>query len=335
MKNGYFGLFRKFISALMMLAFIVTIVPIAAEAADGDTKQALEFKKLDVSVMPEYDDPRVLIVNEGILVNKSSKPVSGEVSFIIPKNAEIGMACELVNGGQHSCQPWRKDDAGENDRLVWKITKTLQPGEEYPVFWEYYYTPAQGYTAPNKSIDIDLTSDYNMKQVAFTIVQPLKATEVKITPSIALSGQSSEGMNYYTTTYFNKPAGEKIPLNLAYTKSDPNPSKERPQDPNNPGPQGETTSSMLGGLGKPGIIFPLLIFILGLGIFVMYFLNQRKLSKITTKTSSRKDHKDTKEVERKAPKDPKELERKKARKMLLEGKISEETYLEIMADLED
>lgn len=308
---------KRFLPGFLVFTFLVSLFPSMALAAESEdqTTEALVFKKLDVSIMPEYDDPRVLIVNEGTLVNKSSKPVTGQVSFSIPKSAEIGMACELVNGGQHSCQPWQKEDNGEYDLLSWKITKTLQPGEEYPVFWEYYYTPTQGFTAPDKTLDIGLISNYPLTQITFSIIQPLKATNVKLNPVIPLSGQTSEGMNLYSITYTDQPAGEKIPLNLSYTKTDPNPSKEKPQDPNSPLPQQGASGASL---GNPQVLFPVLIFVLGLAIFVMYFLNKRKPVRRTRKNP-----------------DKNELERKKARQLLLQGKITEATYQEILADLED
>ncbi|MDA8235255.1 MAG: hypothetical protein M0Z31_10725 [Clostridia bacterium] len=119
---------KKFISLLMALALVLLTVPLSPAYAAGD----MTMKDFSISVWPEYDDPRVLVIYQGTFVNTTGAelPKNTEVKFNIPKGAEIGMACELVDGGGHSCQPYKTDDKGDYVQLSWKTTKALKAGVE-------------------------------------------------------------------------------------------------------------------------------------------------------------------------------------------------------------
>jgi len=128
--------FKRAIIICLLLGFILGLLPLDSARAEAD----MVLKDFTVDVWPEYDDPRVLAIYQGTFVNNGSSDFDGYVKFNIPKEAQINMACEIVNGN-HLCQPYKTEDKGDYVELKWKTTKIIKPGQEYPVFLEFYYDP--------------------------------------------------------------------------------------------------------------------------------------------------------------------------------------------------
>lgn len=187
----------------------------------------LEITNLDLQIWPEYDDPRVLAIFSGTLKNVSDQSYSGLVSFNVPKNIEVQMACEIVNGDQHSCQRFQVEDKDGVQVLSWRTTKPIPPGGEYPFWLEYYYNPLQG--SPDKTMELNYTPFYKTKALSLTVKQPLTATNFKITPQTSTVAKDSEGFTNHNLIFNNVEPANPILLNISYTKTQAQPSVQPPQ----------------------------------------------------------------------------------------------------------
>ncbi len=315
----------------MILGLSMAIsVPSSFAAQDNQ----LEMKTLDLQVWPEYDDPRVLSIFNGTLTNTSGNDFNGRVYFNIPKGVEIKMACELINGSEHSCQPYDLEDKGDYQVLSWKATHSITPGQDYPIWLEYYYNPLKG--SPDKTMDLNYTPYYKTQNLKLTIKEPLKSTNFKINPAPSSKGQDGEGFNNDFYTFQNIDSVKPVNFKISYTRSDNKPSVEPKkadanQQAGTPDPLGTSAWK------KPEVLVPVSLFIVVLVAFIFYSLyyskNRPPLDRIDN--INMKYGKGSNSGNRKsagASVKPSH-EKKRIRQMLLDGEISEETYRELMEDL--
>ena len=317
------------ILVLASLAMLLTSVPPALAAQ----KNQLEMKDLDMQVWPEYDDKRVLTIFSGSLTNTSNKDFNGKIYFNVPKNIEVKMACELVNGTEHSCQPYELTDKGDYQELTWNTTHSIAPGADYPIWLEYYFNPLNGY--PDKTMSLDYTPYYDTQSMKVTIKEPLKSSNFKIEPAPGSSNQDSEGFKNDFLNYQKLTSNSPVSIKISYTRSEKEPSvKPQTQDPSQ-----ASTSDPLGTSAwkKPEVLIPVALFIVVLIIFIFYSLNSSRnvpptdrIKRIQKKYGD-SDSSDAGKNSNKAA--SKAAEKKRIRQMLLSGEISEETYRELMAEL--
>ncbi len=330
---------KRVIALLMVVAMLVLALPAVPAFAAGD---GMVLKNAKVSVWPEYDDPRVLVIFEGTFVNTGNTDFNGNVSFNVPTGAQIGMACEIVDGGGHSCQPYKTTAKSEDTQsLSWKTTKAIKPGEEYPVFLEYYYNPIKGTT--DKTIDYNFLPSYKIEKLDLNIQQPLKAEKFTVSPAALSTSQDGQGFTNHNYSFTNKTDGDKLNFKLAYTKTDPNPSKPKPLNgnaaPQSTGDGGSGSGSSLGTNAylQPGVLIPVILFVVVLVAFIVYAVNSqaqnRRAEERIERVRSKSTKTDSNSGGNSSPKFVKE--KKKLRQMLLDGQISEETYRELLADLEE
>lgn len=325
---------KRFLALLMALALVLLTVPLSPASASGD----MTMKDFSISVWPEYDDPRVLVIYQGTFVNTTGTdlPQNTVVKFNIPKGAEIGMACELVDGGGHSCQPYKTDDKGDYVQLSWKTTKLLKAGVEYPVFLEFYYNPFKGATT-DKKFDYKFIPTYTIQKLDLALKQPLKATDFKIDPAPASAGQDNEKFtnHYYTWNNLTVNDKDKVTLKISYTKTDPNPSVKKTVGQQQLASQEQGSSLGTNAWTQPSVIVPVVLFVIILVAFVIYALNNsnrrnsERIHRIKNQAKSRTSGQGTGANPKVAK------EKKRLRQMLLNGEISEETYHELLMDMEE
>ena len=333
------------LTLVLGLALIPQATPALAASSQTASAQAvpvqsvtdsqLQMKNLDIQVWPEYDDKRVLTVFNGSLTNTSDKDFSGNVYFNVPKNIDVKMACELVNGTEHSCQPYELDNKGDYQVLHWKTTHPIAPGQDYPIWLEFYYNPLKGY--PNKTMTLDYTPYYKTQNLKLTIKEPLKSSNFTIDPAPSSSNQDSEGFKNDFYTFQNLQPNQLMSLKISYTRSEKEPSV-KPQNQNN-NQQAAAASDPLGTSAwqKPEVIIPVILFIIVLIIFIFYSLKSSKntpptdrIKRIQNKYGNSNDAKADNPFNKS---NGLAAEKKRIRQMLLDGEITEETYRELMNDL--
>ncbi|ABB15003.1 hypothetical protein [Carboxydothermus hydrogenoformans] len=319
----WFHLPGKLWVLLILGVFLFFGSPVKAYAQSN-----IQFKDFTISVLPEYDEPdNILVIYEGTII--SSEPYNGEIRFMVPRkdeNIKVGMACEINEAGGHECQPFRIIDKGDYQELVWKISKIIQPGKEYKVYLEFYYYGIEG--QKNKTINYRFIPVLPIQNLTINVGQPLKATNFKLNPPSNFTGQ---GYNLNTFGYTFSNPNKPISIKISYTKEDPNPSFEKPKDDsqtaNTQAPPATSSAQANSTSSTDWVILLLVIlFIVFLGVVIFYAFKTQSSSHHVRKGkgNSRSDA-------------PAHLvaEKKRIRKLLLEGKISEETYRELINDLEN
>jgi len=306
---------------LLVLLFAALLFPNAVVAAEG-----MELKNFSVDIWPEYDDPRVLVIYQGTFVNTGNSDFTGYVKFNIPKfeipkEGQISMACEIVNGGNHSCQPYNLEDKGDYVELSWKTTRVIKPGQEYPVFLEFYYLPFT--SEPAKSFNYDFISNYDIQALTVNIKQPLRSEEFKVTPQPLTTNVDSKGFSNHKLNYSDLSAQEKLNYEIAYIKNDNEPSIQKEQQQEYSEANTKNTGLQKTNAWKNPLIYTTIgASIIIMGGFIAFGLfksnDQKRLNRKSKSTNS--------EFLK---------EKKKLRQMLTKGQISEQTYRELIEDLEE
>ena len=201
----------RLMAALLSLLVALTIMFIWFSPAYAALIRA---SKMSVSVQPEYDDPRVLVINEADLEAGVKLPV--DVTFNIPKGADIGMACEVDLNGGHACKPFKAVDKGDYQSLTFKVAK------EHKVFLEYYYDafPAG---ASQRSFDFIFRPGFPVKSLGMEVQQPLRSSGFTLTPVLPRTFTSG-GFSYHTQDYPNVSVGKPLSVKVSYSKTDNSPS---------------------------------------------------------------------------------------------------------------
>jgi hypothetical protein len=130
-----------------------------------------------------------------------------QVAFPIPANARGIQATSIDASGDLLSQPWQIVDG--------KLTYSL-PGPDFQI--EYYLDrPAGG---NQRDINYAFESPYSIRSLELAAQQPARASAFAMIPQSQRSIQGSDGFTFYLVDRANVSAGDKLPVNIRYTKND-------------------------------------------------------------------------------------------------------------------
>jgi hypothetical protein len=221
---------------------------------------SLSIQQLRVQVMPEFDDPRVLVIAQGRL----STPDTGfplEVTFRVPQGAQINqMAVMNMTTGGTRPQPFDvQPDEGDSRWSL--VTYTLDNAH---FFYEYYYNPLG--RGSDKLFTFALNSLQPITDLLLEIQQPLAARQFALgTAPASTRFDEVLGFTYHQFPVGALAAGADTGVEISYIKTDPVPSLSRDQVVMLGMQGGESTTELLSpGVvdRQPGSAVPIWIFVL-------------------------------------------------------------------------
>ena len=271
--------------ASMKMTRIILIAALFAMVLGGTPAVASEHDGLDelsVSVMPEYDDPRVLAIFEGTLNENATLPRTAE--FFVPNSAtdpQIGMACEVPEGEGHICKVYETADAGDFKSLTYNIDQARN------LFFEYYWDPFTGQAEAaegKKSFKYEFKAPANVKALSIGIQKPLKAENFVLDPPPEKTVTDQEGMDFNMYSYGSVKKDQVFTINATYVKTDPSPSKPK----SNPGGEQAAGQILGSGEGQGTLQIIVLAFvILFTGGIVAVIMRSRSAPTVATAGASR------------------------------------------------
>jgi len=205
---------------LALFALAASLLMLLGLAATPARAAELSATQMKVSVWPEYDDPRVLVINQADLDPSVQLPT--DVTFNIPKGAEIGMACEVDAGGGHACKPYQLVDKGDYQALTYKVEAQKK------IFFEYYYDAFPAGT-PERTFDFTYRPGFAVGTTSIEVQEPLRSSGFVVDPALSQTTTDSEGLTYHIQDYPDLPVDEPFAVSVSYTKTDSNPSV-KPKD---------------------------------------------------------------------------------------------------------
>ena len=193
----------------------------SSETAQPDTlgtvsarQSDLRITRLQLSIWPEYDDPRVLLIIRGELA--PGIPFPTQVNLPIPQNAEIigaGMISEL---GELLLHPHRVIPGETSETL--EITL---PSRRF--FAELYYDPFEA-SGDTKRFSYTFKAPYPIEQLDVDVQQPYAASEFVVEPPAMTQESDGRDTTYHRFVYRDVAPGQETPFAVSYVKTDTQPS---------------------------------------------------------------------------------------------------------------
>ena len=179
----------------------------------------LVMARLRLSIWPEYDDPRVLIMLRGEMTPRQAFPAS--ITLPIPKGAEIIGAGMISEQNELLLHPHQVLPGDTQD--------SLQLNLPVPRFFvEFYYNPFPT-SGIEKRFVYPTPTTYPIEVFEVDIQQPLKATNFALDPSPMERLTDNQGFTYHQFIYRDVGKGQNPTFTISYTKTVPTPSVPKPQ----------------------------------------------------------------------------------------------------------
>ena len=206
------------------VAYVQTLAeaqPAPPAQAEAEPPADLRIARLQLSIWPEYDDPRVLLIVRGELAPGAAFPT--QVTLPVPKDAELigaGMISEL---GELLLHPHRVIPGDASDSL--EITLP-SPG----FFAELYFDPFEA-SGDAKRFGYTFEAPYPINQFDVDIQMPYTASEFSTEPPAMAQETEGRDTTYHRFAYRDVAAGQPTTFTVSYVKTDPQPSVPKAGSP--------------------------------------------------------------------------------------------------------
>lgn len=168
---------NRILKFITILSLIVTGLPVHNSAYAAVDESDLIIGRMKVSIMPEYDSPGVLVVQEGKFLNRDAFPM--HVEFTIPEGVKkLTDVCSLSPGGQHFCQLYDIEKRGTRN-----VVRVGLPYSDF--FIDYKYSPFKVSENSAREFTYTVHSPYKVKTMEVHIQKPLRSERFSITPPVA------------------------------------------------------------------------------------------------------------------------------------------------------
>lgn len=180
-----------------------------------------QIQQLRIQVMPEFDDPRVLVIVQG----RMSGTFPQSTTFLLPAGAQINqMATIDVTTGQTMPQEYTTLPDVTDPRWT-RVTYELD-GAHF--FYEFYYNPLNNES--NKQFSYFFKSLLPVADLQVEVQEPLKANNFALAPAAVTTRVDGQfGFTYHQFQLGSLPAGQDVTIEVSYTKTDSSPSVSREQ----------------------------------------------------------------------------------------------------------
>jgi hypothetical protein len=197
-----------------MVVRIVALFLILALHAQAATNPPLAA--LQIEIWPEYDRPRVLVILKAELPDSAALP------------AELALRLPATSGGPSAVA--YADASGKLFNLAHEpetkgnfVTVRIRPPQRY--FHVEFYD-ALALDKPEREYRYTWPGDFAVERLSVLVKEPAAASGFAVLPSLDITGQSPDGLNHRGAQLGALKAGQQLPIEIRYTKSDTRPSTE-------------------------------------------------------------------------------------------------------------
>lgn len=200
---------RKAVFVLLAIALVLVSRPAFAVGEN------LAIGRMKVTLMPEYDAPAVLVIQEGKFADRTAFPA--EVTFTLPREVtKLTDVCSLSPGGHHFCQifdiQYGKDINFVNVKL---------PYSDF--FIDYQYAPFTAKENSTREFSFDVDTSHDINNLEVHIQQPFRSDKFEISPATD-DVYEKDGFTVYRYKQSGIKMGEKKTFKISYFKADARPS---------------------------------------------------------------------------------------------------------------
>jgi hypothetical protein len=206
---------RLVFGIILTLLAAALVMPAGLVAAEAEPPS---ISDVQVSVFPEFDDPRLLVMIQG-RIDGVTPPAT--VRFLVPDSAEMYSA-----GSKDAQDNYLNPTGGPPRREPSEILGWDEISYEVVtnVFRVEYYAPLI-VGSPDKTISYDFYTRYDINGLDIAVQEPRNSSNFNVLPASASKG-TEFGLNAWFYAYDSLKAGDALRFDVSYTKSDPNPSMD-------------------------------------------------------------------------------------------------------------
>jgi hypothetical protein len=191
----------------LALVMAVTAVPELSFAVESD--KPLTVGRMKITIMPEYDSPAVLVVQEGKFADKDAFP--RQARFTLPKEVtKLTDVCSLSPGGHHFCQIFTLHYEKDYSYIDIKL-----PYSDF--FIDYQYAPFTVKPASARDFTFSLHADYAISLLEVNVQEPLGTKDFAVDPPPA-DTYTKDGFGYSKYVLKDIKAGETKSFRIKYYK---------------------------------------------------------------------------------------------------------------------
>jgi hypothetical protein len=192
-----------------LLIFVMGALFVFPSFVSAQNKVAIQ--SINVSLWPEYDQAKMLVINFIMLPANTTLPVQLDVR--VPANADLNTVAVGKAGDSVSDQGVKYTTRKDGEWLVVSITATG------PAIQLEYYDPNLKKDGDLRSYSYRWLSDYEVAGFRAILQEPFDATEFKSSLSLQDDGIHPDKMQYYFSDVGAVPAGKDFNFDVSYKKS--------------------------------------------------------------------------------------------------------------------
>jgi hypothetical protein len=217
--TGHLKRLGLLLAAVAGLLGLILPGPVCRAQSEHGLAGDLRIQQLRIQVMPEFDDPRVLVIVQGRFTAAENQ-FPAPVTFRLPLEAQINQMAtiETMAGGTTAEAFDTRPDPDDGQWLL--ATYTLRDAH---FFYEYYYDPLPA--DADKDFTFLASSLYPVDDLLIEVQEPAAASDLRLEPAAAASRlDPALNLRYHQIRVGPLPAGGETAVRVRYTKTDPAPS---------------------------------------------------------------------------------------------------------------
>ncbi len=204
---------RRWITPFTFLSLaLVAAMGLGGREAAGEGPPP-QISTMAISVMPEYDQPRVLASYRAELNPDIALPQ--KVRLRVPGDTTVEHACSLKpSNDEHICEKYALEPDGQDQALTYEITTNI-------MYVELYYGSVSG--AGQRALDFAFWPPYPIKTLDLFVQEPSQATDFTLSPAPANS-MDEQGFRHHTYSFQDLPVDKPVSIQMTYTRPTDQPS---------------------------------------------------------------------------------------------------------------
>jgi hypothetical protein len=191
----------------MMVIFILCSLLASAQESTNVISQ------LEVSLWPEYDDPRLLVIYRGTLAENAKGPLA----FLLPDTAQVHAVAHRDADDRLLADEWQVLPGESGQQLL-----TFTAGSRQ--FQFEYYQDITRVGSQRSFVFRFLSSRYEVTEFTIEVQQPLRSSNFQAIPELEAQGRDTQGLAYFKKKVGTVSANTPIEQTISYLKLDNAPS---------------------------------------------------------------------------------------------------------------
>lgn len=197
-------------AASLLVALAAVTSAIAAPAFNA------RLASLQIEIWPEYDRPQALVILRAELAPDAALPAVLRLRIPAAAGAPTAVAYADATGNLLNLK-FEREEAGQ-----FVLVRFTTPQRSFHVEFYDPLASSQG----EREYRYEWPGDFAVERLGVLVKEPAAASNISVSPQLGITGASPDGLRYRAAELGAIKAGERLPIAVRYTKSDPRSTSE-------------------------------------------------------------------------------------------------------------